>query len=118
MKASLTDVFVNDWEPASESLHQEATDGIADVAYIALIEKIDEAPKAKRGKSGFRLTVELTDHEKQLLQDEAKYRMEFWSMIYQDDKSEIDKPAHRAAKKLFLELGGVITPLMAERMGV
>jgi hypothetical protein len=44
--------------------------------------------------------------------------MEFWSLVYQDDKSDIDKNAHKAAKKLFLELGGVITQKMADQMGI
>ena len=117
MNVSLTGKFVQDWEPASETLYAEAENGSADIAYIALIEKIDNAPKIKRGKFGFSINVELTDSEVALLKDEAKYRMEFWSLIYQDCKSEIDKSAHRAAKKLFLELGGVVTPAMAERMG-
>jgi hypothetical protein len=117
MKATIAGKFVSDWEAASEDLYTEAEQGIADLAYIALIEKIDDAPKTKRGKFGFVISVELTEREIELLRDEAKYRMEFWSLIYQDEKSQIDKSAHRAAKKLFLELGGVVTPAMAIRMG-
>lgn len=118
MTTTITGKFVGDWEPASEDLYTEAEQGIADIAYIALIEKIDNAPKTKRGKFGFVVTVELTEHEIELLRNEAKYRMEFWSLIYQDAKADIDKAAHNAAKKLFLELGGVITEKMAHEMGI
>ena len=118
MNVSLTGKFVQDWEPASETLYAEAENGSADVAYIALIEKIDNAPKIKRGKFGFSINVDLTEYEVALLKDEAKYRMEFWSLIYQDCKADIDKAAHNAAKKLFLSLDGVVTEKMANEMGV
>ena len=114
----LSGTFLADWEPASETLYSEAEQGIADIAYITLIDKIDNAPKTKSGKFGFVVSVELTQYEIELIKAEAKYRMEFWSLIYQDDKSDIDKVAHKAAKKLFLELGGVITPKMADQMGI
>jgi hypothetical protein len=44
--------------------------------------------------------------------------MEFWSLLYQDCKADIDRASHNAAKKLYLELGGVITEQMAQRMGI
>ena len=116
--ATLTGKFLSDWEAASEDLYKEAEEGIAEVEYIALIDKIDNAPKIKRGKFGFVITVELTERETELLRDEAKYRMEFWSLIYQDCKADIDRSAHKAAKKLFLELDGVITKKMALEMGI
>lgn len=114
----LSGTFLADWEPASETLYLEAEQGISDIAYIVLIDKIDNAPKTKSGKFGFVVSVELTEYEIELLRNEAKYRMEFWSLVYQDDKSDIDKNAHKAAKKLFLELGGVITQKMADQMGI
>jgi len=116
--ATLTGTFLGDWEAASEDLYREAQEGIADVEYIALIEKIDNASKIKRGKFGFVITVELTECEIELLRNEAKYRMEFWSLLYQDCKADIDQSAHKAARKLFLELGGVITEKMANQMGI
>jgi hypothetical protein len=116
--ATLTGKFLGDWEAASEDLYREAEEGIADVEYIALIEKIDNAPKKKRGKFSFVITVELTERETELLRNEAEYRMKFWSLVYQDCKSDIDRSAHKAAKKLFLELGGVITEKMALEMGI
>ena len=108
MNVTLTGKFVQDWEPASETLYAEAENGSADIAYIGLIEKIDNAPRIKHGKFGFSIDVDLTDSEIKLLKDEAKYRMEFWSLLYQDCKSDIDKAAHNAAKKLFLSLNGEV----------
>lgn len=118
MKATITGKFVGDWEPAAETLMSEAEEGLSDIGYIALINKIDDAPKTKHGKFGFNVIVELTDHEVELLRKEAQYRMEYWSLIYQDCKADIDKSAHAAAKKLYLELGGEITPMMAVKMGI
>ena len=118
MKATLTGKFIADWEPAAEGLMAEAEQGLTDIGYIALINKIDDAPKTKHGKFGFNVIVELTEHEIELLKNEAQYRMEYWSLIYQDCKADIDKAAHTAAKKLYLMLGGVITDSMAGKMGV
>lgn len=118
MKVQIAGKFVEDWDTASEDLMSEAEQGITDVEYIELIHKIYSAPRTKRGKFGFSINVELTEKESELLMNEAKYRMEFWSLAYQDCKADIDKPAHNAAKKLFLALGGVITPSMASQMGI
>ena len=118
MKATVSGKFIEDWQPAAEQLMAEAEEGLADFNYIALINKIDDAPKTKHGKSGFNVIVELEEHEIELLKSEALYRMEFWSLLYQDCKADIDKPAHNAAKKLYLMLGGVITDSMAQKMGV
>jgi hypothetical protein len=118
MKATLTGKFIGDWEPAAEGLMAEAEQGLTDIGYIALINKIDDAPKTKHGRFGFNVIVELTEHEIELLKNEAQYRMEYWSLIYQDCKADIDKAAHTAAKKLYLELGGEITNSMALKMGI
>jgi hypothetical protein len=118
MKATLTGKFIEDWQPAAEQLMAEAEEGTADINYIALINKIDNAPKTKHGKFGSNVIVDLDEHEIELLKSEAKYRMEFWSLIYQDCKADIDRPAHTAAKKLFVILGGEITQMMADRMGI
>ena len=118
MNAVIAGKFVEDWDSASEDLMSEAEQGITDVEYIELINKIYNAPRKKHGKFGFNIEVELTDKESELLKGEAKYRMQFWSLIYQDCKSDIDKPAHNAAKKLFIALGGVVTESMANEMGV
>jgi hypothetical protein len=118
MKVKVPGKFVGDWEPAAEDLMAEAEQGLTDIGYIALINKIDDAPKTKHGKFGFNVIVELTEHEIELLKNEAQYRMEYWSLIYQDCKADIDKAAHTAAKKLYLELGGQITKMMADRMGI
>jgi len=118
MKATLTGKFIEDWQPAAEQLMAEAEQGIADINYIALINKIDNAPKTKHGKFGSNVTVDLDEHEIELLKSEAEYRMQFWSLIYQDCKADIDRSAHTAAKKLYLMLGGVITDSMAQKMGI
>jgi hypothetical protein len=118
MKAKVSGKFIEDWQPAAEQLMAEAEEGIADIEYIALINKIDNAPKTKHGKFGFNVIVDLDEHEIKLLMNEAKYRMEFWSLIYQDCKADIDRAAHTAAKKLYLMLGGVITQKMADQMGI
>ena len=118
MATRITGKFVQDWEPASEDLYAGAEQGIEDVCYIELINKIENANRIKHGKFGFVINVELTEREIELLRDEAKYRMKFWSLVYQDCKADIDQSAHKAAKKLFLELGGVITEKMAREMGI
>ena len=118
MKVKVTSKFVEDWQPAAETLMAEAEEGLTDIGYIALINKIDDAPKTKSGKFGFNVTVELTEHEIALLKHKAQYRMEYWSLIYQDCKADIDRPSHTAAKKLYLALGGEITNIMANRMGI
>jgi hypothetical protein len=118
MKVKVSSKFIEDWQPAAETLMSEAEDGLTDIGYIALINKIDDAPKTKSGKFGFNVTVELSEHEVGLLKHEAQYRMEYWSLIYQDCKADIDKPSHTAAKKLFVILGGEITQMMADRMGI
>jgi hypothetical protein len=118
MKVKVPGKFVGDWEPAAEDLMAEAEQGLTDIGYIALINKIDDAPKTKHGKFGFNVIIELTEHEIELLKNEAQYRMEYWSLIYQDCKADIDKAAHTAAKKLYLALGGEITNIMADRMGI
>ena len=118
MKVKVSSKFIEDWQPAAETLMSEAEDGLTDIGYIALINKIDNAPKTKSGKFGFNVTVELSEHEINLLKHEAQYRMEFWSLIYQDCKADIDRPAHTAAKKLFVILGGEITQMRADRMGI
>ena len=117
VNAQIAGRFIEDWQPAAEQLMQEADDGIADRAYIELINKIDDAPRKKSGK-GYNINIELEPHEIELLRAEALYRMEFWSLIYQDCKADIDQTSHKAAKKLYLELGGVITEAMADKMGV
>lgn len=96
----------------------EAEQGIADRGYIELINKIDNAPRKKSGKNTFNINIELTQSEIELLRTEAQYRMEFWSLIYQDCKADIDRASHKAAKKLFIQLGGTITEQMASKMGV
>ena len=118
MTITITGKFIEDWTPASEDLYAGAEQGIEDAGFIELINKIDNAPRKKRGKFGFNILIELTEHETELLRGEAKYRMEYQSLMYQDSKSDIDKPAHNAAKKLYLELGGVITEKMASGMGI
>jgi len=118
MKVKVPGKFVGDWEPAAEDLMAEAEQGLTDIGYIALINKIDDAPKTKSGKFGFKVIVELTEHEIALLKSEAQYRMEYWSLIYQDCKADIDRAAHTAAKKLYLALGGEITNIMADKMGI
>jgi hypothetical protein len=106
MKVIITGKFVEDWQPASEDLYAGAEQGTEDNGFINLIDKIDNAPKTKHGKFGFNVVVDLTEHEMDLLKGEAKYRMEYWSLLYQDTKADIDKPAHNAAKKLYLFLEG------------
>lgn len=96
----------------------EAEQGIADRAYIELINKIDNAPRKKSGKNTFNINIELNQNEIELLRTEAQYRMEFWSLIYQDCKADIDRASHNAAKKLFIQLGGMITDELASKMGV
>lgn len=118
MATVITGKFIEDWQPASEDLYAGAEQGVEDQGYITLIEKIDNAPKTKRGKYGFSISVDLTEQEKELLKGEAKYRMEYWSLTYQDCKADIDKPAHNAAKKLYLSLGGIITDAMKQQMGI
>ena len=41
----LSGTFLADWEPASETLYLEAEQGIADIAYITLIDKIGQTAK-------------------------------------------------------------------------
>jgi hypothetical protein len=118
MKVQIAGRFVEDWQPAAEQLLAEAEAGDADQGYIKLIDSIDNASRTKRGKHGFSIAIELSETEVELLRSEAQYRMEFWSLLYQDCKADIDRASHNAAKKLYLELGGVITEQMAQRMGI
>ena len=116
MLVTISSEFLADWQPASEDIFTGAENGTEDVRWIELMDKMNEAPKVKVGKYGS-IRVELDDHEVELLKGEAKYRMEFWSLAYQD-KEDIDRRSHALAKKLYLKLGGVITESMAREMGI
>ena len=109
--------FLGDWKPASEDWFASAEEGTEDASWIDLINKLYDAPQIKSGR-GFRVKVELTENEAELLKGEAKYRMEYWSLMYQDCKADIDRNAHTCAKKLYLSLGGTVTEKMAGQMGI
>lgn len=109
--------FLEDWQPASEDWFANAEQGTEDAGWIDLINKLYDSPRIKSGK-GYKVKIELTDHEAELLKGEAKYRMEYWSLMYQDCRADIDRHAHTCAKKLYLNLGGIITEQMATQMGI
>lgn len=103
MKVKLTGKFLDDVAPAFEDLYIEAQTGLTDVEYISLIDKINSAPRTKRGK-GYSIEVDLSDVEVRLLANEAKYRAEFNSREYLDDDLPIDHAANRAAVKVLDQL--------------
>ena len=103
MKVKIAGKFLEDWSPASEELFASAEAGTESSEWITLIEKMYNAPKIKCGK-GYRVMIEVTEIEKELLRGEAIYRMEFWSLLYQDCRADIDQAAHNAAERLLAQL--------------
>jgi hypothetical protein len=96
--------FIEDWGPASEDLYEGAVNGVEEPEFISLIEKIENAPRKKSGKTGFSIQLELSEKEALLLRGEAIYRAEFNSLEYQDSSEDVDAYAHKAAHKIFAQI--------------
>lgn len=88
MRIEIPGAFDEDWLPGDEDEYQD------------LARAINQGQRKKRGR-GYVIEVELTNNQIKVLKEEAKYRMEFHSRIYQDEGEPIDWKRHYAAKRLY-----------------
>lgn len=91
--------FYYDWESTAESHLLDADRGCAHPYAVSTINKLDNAPRIKRGK-GFVVIVELTEDEAKFLKEEALYRYEL-NGTNEYDVCDKDYVAARAAKQVY-----------------